>query len=381
MAYDKLVDSAALDAALKASADAIRGKTGDTASIPWDANKGFAEAIAGIQAGGGGEEEWFNDGDTHIWITLGEGRTSPVLGVGVNGTVTVDWGDGGTPDVLTGTNIGTTKYTPSHVYATAGDYIIRLTVDGEIKFQTNSYSSSKESTLLQYSDKSSDIDKAYRIAIKRIEVGNGVTGITDGSFTGLTSLTSVVIPDDVTSIGSKAFSGCTSLPYVVIPNGVTSIGAYAFRGCSSLSSFTIPDSVTSIGLYAFNGCSALTSVVIPDGVTIIDSNTFANCLALTSVTIPDSVTSIGLRAFDGCSALVSAVIPEGVTNIDNYAFNTCSILLYCDFSKHTAVPALGGTKAFYGIPSDCEIRVPAALYDEWIAATNWSTFASNIVAV
>lgn len=52
MAIDKAVDSAALEAALKASADAIREKTGDSASIPWDAAKGFAEAIAGIKAGG-----------------------------------------------------------------------------------------------------------------------------------------------------------------------------------------------------------------------------------------------------------------------------------------------------------------------------------------
>jgi hypothetical protein len=54
MAYDKVVDSAALEAALKASADAIRGKTGGSGSIPWDAVKGFADAIAAIEAGGGG---------------------------------------------------------------------------------------------------------------------------------------------------------------------------------------------------------------------------------------------------------------------------------------------------------------------------------------
>ena len=53
MAIDKAVDSAALEAALKASADAIREKTGDAASIPWDAAKGFADAIAAIEAGGG----------------------------------------------------------------------------------------------------------------------------------------------------------------------------------------------------------------------------------------------------------------------------------------------------------------------------------------
>lgn len=48
MAYDKLIDSAKLDAAMNATADAIRAKTGDTADIPWDESNGFADAISGI---------------------------------------------------------------------------------------------------------------------------------------------------------------------------------------------------------------------------------------------------------------------------------------------------------------------------------------------
>ena len=53
---------------------------------------------------------------------------------------------------------------------------------------------------------------------------------------------------------------------------------------------------------------------------------------------------------------------------------------FYDFTSQTAVPTLKNTNAFASIPSDCEIRVPAALYDEWIAATNWSSLADNIVA-
>ena len=61
-------------------------------------------------------------------------------------------------------------------------------------------------------------------------------------------------------------------------------------------------------------------------------------------------------------------------------FNGNTSMKYYDFTSHTSVPSLG-INAFSNIPSDCEIRVPAALYDEWVAATNWSTYASNIVAV
>lgn len=51
MAYDKVVDSAALDSALTATADAIRAKTGSEDAIAWDAEKGFAGAVEGIPEG------------------------------------------------------------------------------------------------------------------------------------------------------------------------------------------------------------------------------------------------------------------------------------------------------------------------------------------
>jgi hypothetical protein len=52
---------------------------------------------------------------------------------------------------------------------------------------------------------------------------------------------------------------------------------------------------------------------------------------------------------------------------------------FYDFSHHTAVPTLANANAFTGIPSDCKIIVPDALYDKWVSATNWSTYASYII--
>ena len=130
----------------KATADAIRSKTGSTDPIV--AND-FPLAIAGIPTGSGGDpvipdEDWIGDGNTHIWITLHEGRTSPMLGVCPKGTVTVDWGDGTAPDTLTGTNTSTVQWTPTHNYAAPGDYVITLTVDGQMGLgglsSTNQYS-------------------------------------------------------------------------------------------------------------------------------------------------------------------------------------------------------------------------------------------------
>ena len=51
MAFDKVVDSAVLDAGMKSVADAIRAKTGTTDLLAWP--DGFKAAVEGIQTGGG----------------------------------------------------------------------------------------------------------------------------------------------------------------------------------------------------------------------------------------------------------------------------------------------------------------------------------------
>ena len=51
MAFDKVVDSAALDAAMTYTANRIRNKTGDTNQIIWDSAKGFGDAVDAITTG------------------------------------------------------------------------------------------------------------------------------------------------------------------------------------------------------------------------------------------------------------------------------------------------------------------------------------------
>lgn len=59
MAYDKVVDSAALDAAMTYTANRIRNKTGGTDQITWDSAKGFGDAVDAISSGGGNPFEAF----------------------------------------------------------------------------------------------------------------------------------------------------------------------------------------------------------------------------------------------------------------------------------------------------------------------------------
>ena len=344
-----------------------------------------------------------DDGKTRIYIRLEEGRTSPMLGVCPNGTVTVDWGDGTTPDTLTGTSLSTVKWTPNHVYTAPGEYVIKLIVDGTMGFYGVN-SSTEGSTILRYSFGGDNRNTVYRNRVQKIEIGNGVTNIEASAFDSCYSLTSITIPDSVTRISKRAFSKCSSLTSIIIPDSVTSIGDYVFCNCYSLTSITIPDSVTSIGAfvfiydnaltsitipdsvtsignYVFNQCYSLTSITIPNGVTYIRNSTFGECHSLTSITIPDSVTSIGNYVFGNCYSLTSIIIPDRVTSIGQSAFFNGYGVAFYDFRNHTSVPTLANINAFTGISDDCQIRVPASLVATWKAATNWSTYADHIMGV
>ena len=298
-----------------------------------------------------------DDGKTRIYIRLEEGRTSPMLGVCPNGTVTVDWGDGTAPDTLTGTSEKTPQWTPNHEYVAAGDYVIKLTVDGTMGFYGGS-SPDNGGAILRYSSSADERNRVYQSSVQKIEIGNGIT-----------------------SIGSSAFYSCYSLASITISDSITSIDIYAFCNCYSLASITIPDGVTSIGSRMFQSCYSLASITIPDGITSIGSSAFYSCYSLASITIPDGVTSIGSNMFYNCHSLASITIPDGVTSIVTYTFYKCYCVAFYDFTAYTTVPKLASTTVFTGIPADCQIRVPASLVDAWKAATNWSTYAAHIVGV
>jgi hypothetical protein len=311
-----------------------------------------------------------DDGKTRLYIKIAaEGRMTVPLYFSqtVANGVTIDWGDGSATETLSGTgNLNT-----AHTYSEIGEYTISLNpADG----CTLGLGHSSSYCVM---GSTGNNGRVYINMLQAVEIGKNVTRIS--SFCNCYSLASVVIPQSVTSIGSPAFSSCYSLASIVIPSSVTSIGSSAFSNCYSLASVVIPQSVTSIIAYAFNYCYSLASIVIPSSVTSIGSSAFSNCYSLASVVIPQSVTSIIAYAFSNCYSLASVVIPQSVTSIGSSAFSKCYGMAFYDFRASKSVPTLSNTNAFDSIPSDCKIVVPDSLYDTWIAATNWSTHASNII--
>ena len=293
-----------------------------------------------------------DDGDTRLYIRIAtEGRMDVPLcwNQTVANGVSIDWGDGSDIQSFTGTGNKNT----THTYAKHGDYVIRLKVaDGCTLGLGNSSSS------YCVMGSTNNNGRVYCNMLQKAEIGARVT-----------------------KIGYYAFRNCSSLASVSIPNGITNIDDYAFHRCSSLASVSISSSVTKIGESAFSDCYSLASVSIPSSVTKIGYYAFRDCYSLASISIPNGITNIDDYAFHSCSSLASVSISSSVTKIGESAFYSCYGMAIYDFTSHTSVPTLSNTNAFSSIPSDCVIKVPESLLEEWKAATNWSTYASQIVGV
>lgn len=247
-----------------------------------------------------------------------------------------------------------------------------------------------------------------------IATSKDITEIKDSAFEKSDKLLGVILPEGLMSIGQYAFQYCRGLSSIRIPISISDIKQYAFyniayntsvyisdlsawckinfeRNANPLSTgklylnneeiteLVIPSDITQIKSYTFDSCSSLINVILHDQVTTIGTCAFSGCKNLTSIIIPDSVTSIGNSAFNHCSSLTSITIPNSVTSIDYGAFGDCTSMQYYDFSTHGSVPTLRSITVFIHFPSTCKIIVPDALYDEWIAATNWSTYADYII--
>ena len=360
-----------------------------------------------------------DDGATRIRIKIEEDGPNDIIvhfhqstGLGV----TIDWGDGSVPQMIT--NSGWLN--EQHKYASAGEFIISLLPKDNCNLLIGDYDNKIGLINSSQYQASSNMVKeinlgknlvtvdAYTCAnfrnLETITIPKYVTTISDSVFNCCYALKAVVIPRNTTFIGSSCFNKCINLSLVSLPAALETINDHSFSYCYSLTRLTIPnteniseymcrsdyfmvhiylpDNLTQIHGYSFDNCYSLKEINIPSLVNSIGECAFSNCESLTEIDISNCTNfqTFGEEAFSGCSALLRVTLANNA-EIPAWAFSGCSGVKYYDFTACSAVPTLSNINAFEEISYGCKILVPASLHDTWIAATNWSTLASHIVAV
>lgn len=267
-----------------------------------------------------------DDGKTRLYIRI---ETTIAMNLPlrfqqtVRNGVEVDWGDGS--NVETVNNIG--SITMSHTYSSVGDYVITLKpLNNCILTLGHGYASNTVFGSYGYDN------SVYRNDLKKVEFGQSITKIDGNTFNKYYSLETITIPNSIIELKNEFVSGCSSLKCFIIPSSVT----------------------------------------------IINNSSFYECYSLKNVVLSNSITSIGNSAFSYCKSLPKLLIPKTITSIGNGAFSSCESVVEYNFSEYTTIPTLGSS-AFSSTGSLKKIIVPDNLYNDWIATSGWSTYASYII--
>lgn len=180
------------------------------------------------------------------------------------------------------------------------------------------------------------------------------------------AVTDVYLNKSIKCLPNNAFQNCTKLSTVYLAPTIINWGSHTFFNCTELCSIDIQLQIDNVknnnNFRNFYNTPNLKQIILTDKIDAIGNQMFYNNISITELFIPSSVKTIGENAF--------------------LHMINCKIF---DFSHHTQIPTLANKNAFYkrGYTDllDCQIKVPAKLYDEWIISENWNELSSLIISV
>lgn len=223
-------------------------------------------------------------------------------------------------------------------------------------------------------------DYAFAYAkAKSIELPEQITTLSYGCFYGATIETIKTYANtfNQSALGVASTDNITVNLYLLANDFTTSTNPWFYNNTSK--KFNIHfnnEEAYSNYLYAASQNTGSTFTNIAD-----NSIYFGENLA-TEVNISSKLTTFGKTPlFIHEKGLTKIKFLGDITYIPDYSFYKCTSLIELDFTANTTVPILANDNAFGSIAKNYRIKVPTALYNEWISATNWSSIASHIVAV
>ena len=197
----------------------------------------------------------YNDGKTHLYISINEVTRSLGIQLCVNGIVDIDWGDGTSTSSLSGTSTST-AVRATHSYTANGIYHIRITAQEGTTYALPEGASNGSVLVMPHSGNGGG---HYRYALRFVECG--AAQLThDYAFADMKGLCSVILPSSCTTLPTRTVYGCSSITEITLPSKVTTLKNQCIQNVVALGAVTIPQDVVSIEAQAFSGCTGLREV-------------------------------------------------------------------------------------------------------------------------
>lgn len=205
--------------------------------------------------------------------------------------------------------------------------------------------------------------------IKSLNIGNGITKIPSGCFSGNENLEKILFPDTLAEIEGGNFYNSPKINKLTFPESLKKIGGGCFGPLSSLETIIFNEGLETIGGGSFIGCPLVKNLVLPSTLTDMPYSFFDSVLEtlvmgsesvvfaqggtgivgmsaknmtirggtiaysafsgkgiIETVALGGSVKWSGSGQFRSCSNLVSVSIGDGITSIPNGCFGSCSSL-------------------------------------------------------
>lgn len=310
-------------------------------------------------------------GNTEIDVEIVKGRQSLYIFFSVNGTARIDWGDGSTPDTLTGTTLNSPK-NQAHTYAEDGKYTISIaTVSGTCAI------ASWQASLLTNSS-SLTKNAVYSGMVRAIRIGSQMQ-VGASAFTHCTLLETITLPKNVVvSSDSNLFSSIYALKALVIPNTdsasilrlmqTTSVSPYA-KVLFSHPKLTGAASFACLSWQRYDS----SKLVMCKGITTLNIGGYQASNNL-HIVLPSTLKTIEANSLSGHGMLSELTIPASVTTIGNYGLQSNNNLAELHFKSST--PPTAGTGAFNSLPTTCKIYVPAGSLSAYTGEANYPSSSS-----
>ena len=190
-------------------------------------------------------------------------------------------------------------------------------------------------------------------------------------------LKSVNLPN-VVKISIKAFINCNNLEMVILPK-LSFLSSSDFGYCYKLKTFDTTNVTSLSGSYIFERCFSLNDLNLLN-VTEVDDHALANT-GLGMIMLPNA-TSISIY-ISASSTQTSTIDLSKKITLNSSTFNSAYSLVHLILRSDTLCP-LSATSAFTQTPIANGlgwIYVPSDLVESYKTASNWSTYANQIVSL